>query len=177
MPSAKEAKAMDKPAEGKESRDNGAMKREVQVRDNEGGHMSSSAGRVTRAPGADLPYMVTLAHHRSESSEHRFATMREAEAFIQRNTPVPGRALSSLYDRPASDFEAPAGCSESSANDEDIFARLKMIAERLEQVPAEAGASVLASGMTSAGIPEQKQLRFIAETERILDELDGKNDD
>jgi hypothetical protein len=31
--------------------------------------------------------------------------MREAEAFIKRNTPVPGRPLSALYDRPASDFE------------------------------------------------------------------------
>jgi len=29
--------------------------------------------------------------------------MREAEAFIKRNTPVPGRALSALYDRPAGD--------------------------------------------------------------------------
>jgi len=29
--------------------------------------------------------------------------MREAEAFIKRNTPVPGRALSPLYDRPAGD--------------------------------------------------------------------------
>jgi hypothetical protein len=27
--------------------------------------------------------------------------MREAEAFIRRNTPVPARALSTLYDRPA----------------------------------------------------------------------------
>jgi hypothetical protein len=29
--------------------------------------------------------------------------MREAEAFIKRNTPVPGRTLSKLYDRPAGD--------------------------------------------------------------------------
>jgi hypothetical protein len=31
--------------------------------------------------------------------------MREAEAFIKRNTPPSRRALSALYDRPASDFE------------------------------------------------------------------------
>jgi hypothetical protein len=29
--------------------------------------------------------------------------MREAEAFIRRNTPVPGGALSKLYDRDAGD--------------------------------------------------------------------------
>jgi hypothetical protein len=72
--------------------------------DNEGGHMSSTAGRVTRVSGADLPYAVVLTHHESEATEHSFATMREAEAFIRRNTPVPRRVLSALYDRPASDF-------------------------------------------------------------------------
>ena len=36
------------------------MKREEQASENEGGHMSSIAGRVTRVPGAKLPYVVTL---------------------------------------------------------------------------------------------------------------------
>jgi hypothetical protein len=63
--------------------------------------MSSTAGRVTRVAGARLPYVVVLSHHDSEATEHAFATMREAEAFIKRNTPVPARALSRLYDRPA----------------------------------------------------------------------------
>ena len=66
---------------------------------NEGGHMSSTAGRVTRVSGAELPYVAILSHHESEATEHAFATMREAEAFIKRNTPVPGRPLSRLYDR------------------------------------------------------------------------------
>lgn len=79
------------------------MKREEQTWDNEGGHMSSTAGRVTQVPGAELPYVVVLTHPGSEATEHSFATMREAEAFIKRNTPVPGAGLSSLYDRPASD--------------------------------------------------------------------------
>jgi hypothetical protein len=65
--------------------------------------MSSTAGRVRLVPSADLPYVVILAHHDSEATEHGFATMREAEAFIKRNTPVPGRVLSALYDRPACD--------------------------------------------------------------------------
>jgi hypothetical protein len=81
------------------------MKREEQSWENEGGHMSSTGGRVMHAPGAELPYVVVLTHHESEATEHGFATMREAEAFIKRNTPVPRRALSALYDRPASDFE------------------------------------------------------------------------
>ena len=71
--------------------------------DNEGGHMSSASGRVVRTPGADLPYKAVLAHGRSANSHHAFATMKEAEAFIRRRTPVPPAALSALYDRPAGD--------------------------------------------------------------------------
>ncbi len=74
-----------------------------QPHENEGGHMSSMRGRVRRVPDAELPYVVILSHHESEATEHGFATMREAEAFIRRNTPVPAPALSPLYDRPASD--------------------------------------------------------------------------
>jgi hypothetical protein len=88
-------------ADTKRERD--AMKREEQSWDNEGGHMSSTAGRVTHVSGADLPYVVVLTHHESDPTKHSFATMREAEAFIKRNTPVPGRVLSALYDRPACD--------------------------------------------------------------------------
>jgi len=74
-----------------------------QARKNEGGHMSSTAGRVMRVPGAELPYVAILSHHGTEATEHAFATMREAEAFIKRNTPPLARSLSALYDRPASD--------------------------------------------------------------------------
>lgn len=84
-------------------RENDAIKREEQAWENEGGHMSSTTGRVIRVTGAELPYVVVLTHHGSEATEHSFATMREAEAFIKRNTPVPGRTLSTLYDRPVGD--------------------------------------------------------------------------
>ncbi len=70
---------------------------------NEGGHMSSTAGRVVQRAGEDLPFIAVLSHHGSEHTEHGFATMREAEAFIKRNTPVPERKLSKLYDRRASE--------------------------------------------------------------------------
>ena len=75
-----------------------------QAWENEAGHMSSTAGRVMRVPGAGLPYVAVLLHHGREDSRHAFATMREAEAFIRRNTPVTGPRLSALYDRLASDF-------------------------------------------------------------------------
>jgi hypothetical protein len=78
-------------------------KREEQAWENEGGHMSSSADPVMHVPGSDLPYVVILTHHGSEATKHGFATMREAEAFIKRSTPDPGRKLSALYDRPAGD--------------------------------------------------------------------------
>jgi hypothetical protein len=80
--------------------------------DNEGGHMSSTGGRVMRKPEAGLPYVVTLSHHLSEATEHSFASMREAESFIKRNTPVPRATLSTTYDRPAR--SAPASDTETS---------------------------------------------------------------
>lgn len=79
------------------------MRLEHEAWDNEGGHMSATAGPVMRNRTAELPYTVILQRHLSEATEHHFATMREAEAFIRRNTPVPGAALSTLYDQPASD--------------------------------------------------------------------------
>ena len=67
----------------------------------EGGHMSSSSGRVLRVPGAELPYTVILTRPHLVDVCQSFRTMREAEAFVRRNTPVPGPALSTLYDRAA----------------------------------------------------------------------------
>jgi len=62
-------------------------------------------------------------------------------------------------------------------NDENILARLKVIDERLRRISTDEAASVLAGGMASAGIHEEERIRLIAETERILDELDGTNFD
>jgi len=146
----------------------------MQDRDSEGGHMGATAGRVKHVAGADLPFVVTLTHQKCEATEHPFATMREAEAFIERNTPVPRAALSSLYDRPASDFGT-TGAEESTMNDGNILARLRVIDERLRRISTEDAASVLAGGLASAGIHERERLRLVAETERILDELDGTN--
>lgn len=148
------------------------LKQDEHSRDSEGGHMSSTGGRVMRKPEAQLPYVVTLTHHLSEATEHSFASMREAEAFIKRNTPVPGAPLSAIYDRPPQVSDR-----ETIMNDESILARLKVIDQRLRQISEEDAASVLAGGMANAGIREPERLRLIAETERILDELDGKTDD
>jgi hypothetical protein len=62
-------------------------------------------------------------------------------------------------------------------SDESILARLKVIDRRLRQISTEDAASVLAGGLAMAGINEQERLRLVAETERILDELDGKSGD
>lgn len=66
--------------------------------DNEGGHMSSTCGRVVCTPDAELPYKAVLTHHERPESARPFATVREAEAFIRRNTPVPA-PRSTLYDQ------------------------------------------------------------------------------
>ena len=149
------------------------MRHDHQAWNNEGGHMSSTGGRVMIKSGAELPYVVILTHHLSETTEHSFASMREAEAFIKRNTPVPGAALSTTYDRPAP--SAPISDTESIMNDESILARLKVIDRRLRRISEDDAASVLAGGLANAGIREPERLRLLAETERILDELDGEN--
>ena len=50
----------------------------------------------------------------------------------------------------------------------------KGIDRRLRQISADEAASVLAGGLANAGIGEPERLRLVTETERILDELDGK---
>jgi hypothetical protein len=60
-------------------------------------------------------------------------------------------------------------------SDESILARLKVIDRRLRNISTEDAATVLAGGLAMAGINEQERLRLVAETERILDELDGKS--
>lgn len=62
--------------------------------------MSSITGRVVRTPRCEMPYKVVLIHDADECTEHAFATMRECEAFIRRNTPSPA-ARCTLYDREA----------------------------------------------------------------------------
>jgi hypothetical protein len=101
--------------------------------------------------------------------------MREAEAFIKRNTPVPGAVLATTYDRPPS-ATSPTE-TDSTMSDESILARLRVIDRRLRQISTDDAASVLAGGLAMAGINEQERLSLVAETERILDELDGKSDD
>jgi hypothetical protein len=64
--------------------------------DLEGGHMSSERGRIVHTPGSKLPYKAILTHDVGEDTEHAFATMRQAEAFIKRNTPVPSARRTTL---------------------------------------------------------------------------------
>lgn len=65
----------------------------------EGGHMSSTSGRVVITPGAELRYKVILRHPGLPDSEHAFATMRASEAFIWRNTPPPRVRRNTLRDQ------------------------------------------------------------------------------
>ncbi len=153
------------------------MKSDHDSREDEGGHMSSTAGRVKRVAGAHVPYVVTLMHQGCEASEHAFATMREAEAFIKRNTPVPGANLRTTYDRPAAATGEPKAGGVSHTHDKTILTRLKVIGRRLRQISTEEAASVLAGGMANAGIDHREQLRLVAATERILDQLDGNKGD
>ena len=69
---------------------------------NEGGHMHSRFGRIVHISDADLPYKAVLTHDQCAETECSFSTMREAEAFIRRNTPRP-KARSTFWDRDAPD--------------------------------------------------------------------------
>jgi hypothetical protein len=66
----------------------------------EGGHMSSRFGRILRTTTPGLPYKAILTHDECAETERSFATMREAEDFIRRNTPLP-RPRSTFWDRDA----------------------------------------------------------------------------
>lgn len=66
----------------------------------EGGHMSSMFGRVVRTADADRPYTAILTHDQCAETKFSFATMREAEDFIRRNTPRP-KPRSTFWDRAA----------------------------------------------------------------------------
>ena len=57
--------------------------------DNEGGHVNHMDGVVVSTPGRVMPYKAVMTRSAADRSEHSFATMREAEAFIRRNTRTP----------------------------------------------------------------------------------------
>src|ERR1044071_2251394 len=70
--------------------------------DNEGGHTGPLRGRVVCTPAARFPYKVVLTHTGHADTARAFGSIREAEAFIRRNTPAPA-PRSTLYDRAAGD--------------------------------------------------------------------------
>jgi hypothetical protein len=70
----------------------------AQTRERDG--RGSTAGPIIHTPGAELPYGVELTQADTSVSNHAFATMREAEDFIRRNTPVPAER-STAFDQPA----------------------------------------------------------------------------
>jgi hypothetical protein len=76
------------------------LKIEESNRDSEGGHMSCTTGRIVSVPGSDKPFKAIMSQESGETSEHLFATMQEAEAFLRRNTPRP-QPRSTTYDHGA----------------------------------------------------------------------------
>lgn len=74
------------------------MKNDEHNREDEGGHMSCTSGRIVSVPGSDKQFKVIMSRESGPESEHLFATMREAEAFIRRNTPRPPER-STTFDR------------------------------------------------------------------------------
>lgn len=75
---------------------------EQEIWDNEGGHTGPLRGRVVCTPGARFPYKAVLTHAGQADSARAFDSIREAEAFIRRNTPAPA-PRSTLYNRTAGD--------------------------------------------------------------------------
>lgn len=66
----------------------------------EGGHMSSMYGRIVRTSDSARPYTAIMTHDQCAETQSSFATMREAEDFIRRNTPRP-KPRSTFWDRDA----------------------------------------------------------------------------
>ena len=82
------------------AKDEAEMKGDEAHREDQSWSASSTVGQIVATPGADLPYKVVLTKGDGESTEHGFATIREAEDFIRRNTPRPP-ARSTTYDHGA----------------------------------------------------------------------------
>jgi len=81
---------------------NGTKSGHKRSSDNERGNVNGPAARIVHVAGAEFPYVVLFTNSVSDAGEAGFATMREAEAFIKRSTPVrDAGTLSPLYDRPA----------------------------------------------------------------------------
>ena len=76
------------------------MKKEQQLWDNEGGHMSCTSGRIVRLTDTHNRFKAIMSQTGGGTVEREFATMREAEAFVRRNTPRADER-STLYDRDA----------------------------------------------------------------------------
>lgn len=67
-------------------------------KDHESGHMSFRSGRIVRVSGTDKPFKAIMSEEGGGTLEREFVTMREAEAFVRKNTPR-GDERSTLYDR------------------------------------------------------------------------------
>ena len=59
----------------------------------------ATTGRTVRTPSGNFPSKAILTHDDMPETEFDFATVRECEAFIRRNTPSPP-ARNTLFDRP-----------------------------------------------------------------------------
>ena len=62
--------------------------------------MSSRFGRIVRTSHPRRPYTAIPTHDQRAETESSFATMREAEDFIRRNTPRP-KPRGTFWDREA----------------------------------------------------------------------------
>jgi hypothetical protein len=76
------------------------MKRLEHPGHDEGGHMSCTSGKIVQVMGTHNRFKAVMSQARGGAIEFEFATMREAEAFVRRNTPRPDER-STLYDRDA----------------------------------------------------------------------------
>ena len=67
-------------------------------RENDGGHMSCTTGRIVSRPDAEKPFVAVMTREDGSTFEVTFAIMGEAEAFVRRNTPRPAER-STTYDQ------------------------------------------------------------------------------
>lgn len=74
--------------------------RKVDREEEEGGHMSCTAGRIVSTPGEAQPFKAIMSREDGETFERAFGSMEDAEAFVRRNTPRP-QARSTTYDHDA----------------------------------------------------------------------------
>jgi hypothetical protein len=80
--------------------------------------MAATDGHIVLTPGAKEPYKVVLEHEGAKDTEHPVLTIREGEALIKQETPIPPKR-DATFDHPAYDASQPDNGSAAAGRQQN----------------------------------------------------------